>query len=127
MGADIIVIPNGYEEDLKTAMFTGKACTIYFEGNWAEKLSSVEGVKKASPQLYLATMTDSLCCVGGNQLIAYDEDTDFVVKSWLNEDGKLKKDEVIVGSDLIVGQDGMVKYFNYPLKVKNKWKKQYEL
>lgn len=106
MGADIIVIPNGYKEDLKTAMFTGKACTIYFEGNWAEKLSSVEGVKKASSQLYLATMTYSLCCVGGNQLIAYDEDTDFIVKSWLYEDGKLKKDEVIVGSDLIVGHSG---------------------
>lgn len=123
MGADIIVIPEGYKEELKTSMFTGEACTIYFEGNWAEKLSSVEGVKKASSQLYLATMTDSLCCVGGNQLIAYDEDTDFVVKSWLHEDGKLKKDEVIVGSDLIVDQDGIVKYFNYPLKVKNKMEK----
>lgn len=123
MGADIIVIPEGYKEELKTSMFTGEACTIYFEGNWAEKLSSVEGVKKASPQLYLATMTDSLCCVGGNQLIAYDESTDFIVKSWLREDSKLKKGEVIVGSDLIVGQDGMLKYFNYPLKVKNKMEK----
>ncbi|MGO5066083.1 hypothetical protein FDF31_02900 [Clostridium sporogenes] len=120
MGADIIVIPDGYKGELKTAMFTGEACTIYFDGNWANKLSPVEGVKKASPQLYLATMTDSLCCVGGNQLVAYDEDTDFIVKSWLHEDGKLKKGEVIVGNDLIVGQNGMLKYFNYPLKVKNK-------
>lgn len=106
MGADIIVIPNGYKEELKTAMFTGEACNIYFDGNWAKKLSSVEGVKKASPQLYLATMTDNLCCVGGNQLIAYDEDTDFIVKSWLHGDTKFKKGEVIVGSDLIVGQSG---------------------
>ncbi|NFV13197.1 ABC transporter permease [Clostridium sp. FAM 1755] len=123
MGADIIVIPDGYKGELKTAMFTGEACTIYFDGNWANKLSSVEGVKKASPQLYLATMTDSLCCVGGNQLIAYDEDTDFIVKSWLHEDGKLKKGEVIVGNDLIVGEDGKLKYFNYPLQVKNRMEK----
>lgn len=123
MGADIIVIPDGYKEELKTAMFTGEACTIYFDGNWAKKLSSVEGVKKASPQLYLATMTDSLCCVGGNQLIAYDEDTDFIVKSWLHGDTKLKKGEVIVGNDLIVGEDGKLKYFNYPLKVKNRMEK----
>ncbi|ENK1243735.1 FtsX-like permease family protein [Clostridium botulinum] len=123
MGADIIVIPDDYKGELKTAMFTGEACTIYFDGNWANKLSSVEGVKKASPQLYLATMTDSLCCVGGNQLIAYDEDTDFIVKSWLHEDGKLKKGEVTVGNDLIVGEDGKLKYFNYPLKVKNRMEK----
>ncbi|NFA59569.1 FtsX-like permease family protein [Clostridium sporogenes] len=123
MGADIIVIPDGYKEELKTAIFTGEACTIYFDGNWAKKLSSVEGVKKASPQLYLATMTDSLCCVGGNQLIAYDEDTDFIVKSWLHGDTKLKKGEVIVGNDLIVGEDGKLKYFNYPLKVKNRMEK----
>ncbi|MGO5093619.1 ABC transporter permease [Clostridium sp. LCP25S3_F10] len=123
MGADIIVIPDGYKGELKTAMFTGEACTIYFDGNWANKLSPVEGVKKASPQLYLATMTDSLCCVGGNQLIVYDEDTDFIVKSWLHGDTKLKKGEVIVGNDLIVGEDGKLKYFNYPLKVKNRMEK----
>lgn len=123
MGADIIVIPEGYKEELKTSIFTGEPCTIYFKGDWAERLSKVEGVKIATPELYLATMSESACCDGGNQLIAYDDTKDFIVKSWLNEDVKLQKGEVIVGNDLIVGHDGTLKYFNYPLKVKTKMEK----
>lgn len=122
MGADIIVIPKGYEKELQAAMFTGAPSTIYFDRSWTEKLSKVEGVRRASPQLYLATMTDSVCCVGGNQLIVFDEKTDFIVSPWLKEvnDISLEKGQVIVGDKIFLEEGETVTFFDYEMTIKKK-------
>lgn len=74
MGADIIVVPEEYETEYTESLFSGELCTFYFEKEWYEKVCTIEGIKVASPQLYLASLSAS-CCVAPIQLIAFDPET----------------------------------------------------
>ena len=102
MGADMIIIPGAYFEELKDSLFSGIPCSIYFERFWLDRIQEIEGVKNVSPQLYLQTLSAS-CCSASVQLIAFEPETDFVVMPWLDKQGEvseLKQGEVIVGNSI---------------------------
>ena len=49
-----------------------------------DKIAALPGVKAASPQLYLSTLTGASCCsVADMFLVAYDPRTDFTIQPWL--------------------------------------------
>jgi putative ABC transport system permease protein len=52
-------------------------------------------------QTYLATITGACCDVPESIVVAFDQDTDFVIKPWLSKKlgRKLQKGEAIVGSE----------------------------
>ena len=114
MGADIIVAPEGYEEELQGAMFQGTPCTIYFDRSWAAELTKIEGVGQVSPQLYIATMQESPCCDLPSQLIALDPDSDFAVSPWLREfDLKdLGPGQVVIGSSFLANVGDTLKFYD---------------
>lgn len=118
MGADIIVVPEEYETDYKDALFSGELCTFYMENKWCEPISQIAGVKKATPQLYLASLYAS-CCAVPLQLIAFDQETDFIVQPWLQEMNleELKEGEVIVGDNVTGAIGDSVEFYNVPLKI----------
>lgn len=119
MGADMIVVPKEYTKELHETMFTGNPCTIYFNREWVEKISGLEGVKKVSPQLYLATLGAG-CCDVVSQLIAYDPNTDFVVRPWLDRTKQnlvLRTGEVVIGSSLIPKPGDNINFYNTQFKV----------
>ena len=99
LGADIIVVPSGYDRNAKDALFEGSACTILFDRSPVDALKTVEGVKSVSPELYLATLSLSCCSTGGVQIIAIDPQTDFSVGAWLDENNvhQIGLHEVIAG------------------------------
>lgn len=101
MGADIIVVPEEYETEYTESLFSGELCTFYFEKEWYEKVCTIEGIKVASPQLYLASLSAS-CCAAPVQLIAFDPETDFIVQPWMKELDieALQADEVLVGDNI---------------------------
>jgi len=118
MGADVIVVPDEYEKDMADALFQGTISSFSFDKKWVEDIMTVKGIGKASPQLYLRTL-DADCCSTSVQLIAFDPETDFIVTSWLKDDGiKLpEKGEVIVGSKVTPEEDGNIFFFGEPYKV----------
>lgn len=119
IGADIIVVPRGYASSVSDALFTGEACTVYFQNNWLDNLESIEGIDEISAQLFLASLAQTPCCDSKSQLIAIDTETDFVVQPWINETyhNDLKKGEVIVGSNMTYEVGGTATFFGQEYNV----------
>lgn len=121
MGADVIVVPKEYQRDMADALFLGEKCDFTFDKKWISEITSLDGVKQASPQLYLQSLAAG-CCSTEVQLIAFDPETDFIVKAWLEDDGIKMPEygEMIVGCQITPenGEDGPeVYFFDNPYKV----------
>lgn len=121
IGADIIVVPEGFVSEVDDALFKGKACTLNFDRKWETILQDMEGVKNVSSQLYIATLNGAACCEGEAQLIAIDFKNDFTIYPWTEEDSirKLSKDEIILGSSFDNEVGDSVTYYNKTFKVKS--------
>lgn len=120
MGADVIVIPNEYSKELEQSLFMGEPSTMYFDREWTDKLSSIKNIDKISTQFYIQTM-EATCCDEPVQLIAFEPDTDFVIKPWLKE-GKsnLKKGEVVVGYNVASEPGDIITFYNTKFTVVDK-------
>jgi len=115
LGADIIVVPQGYDGKIEGALLRGEPNTFWFDISAVEKIKSVEGVVKASPQLFIATLSAS-CCSFPLQIIGIDFDTDFNVLPWLAKEVKLplQESQIVVGSNIVGNIHGELKFFNQP-------------
>lgn len=121
IGADIIVVPSEYEDDMKEALFLGEACSFYFDKAYVEDIKKIEGIKQVSPHLYITSLA-SECCSSEVQMIAYDPDSDFIVKSWLEDMniGNLGDNDVLVGHS-IEGEIGdKLTFFNKEFTIAGK-------
>jgi len=104
LGADVLVVPEGSEVQARTALLTGEPTTFYMSRDILDKVKQVEGVKRASPQLFIKP-TQFTCCYNVEVfLIAFDPKTDFTIKPWIDKhlDRPLKVNEIIVGRDIPV-------------------------
>ncbi len=108
LGADIIVIPEGEELRLKSALLMGIPVHCWMPDTIVEDLAALSGVKAVSPQLYLSTLRGATCCsVPEMFLIAYEPETDFTLKPWLEEnlEGGLALGEAVGGNLVYVPAD----------------------
>lgn len=113
MGADIIVVPEGYDSKIRGAILRGEPNTFFLDKSVVEKIRAIDGVEIASPQLFIATLSAG-CCSFPIQVIGFDSDTDFVVKPWLETQAKLplEKGEILVGNNIVGDMHKHVKFFN---------------
>lgn len=118
IGADIVVVPKNYVSSIENSLFLGKPCTVNFDREWIEKVSSVEGVGRVTPQLYLATLGEP-CCDSEIQLIAFDQNSDFIIGPWINTYTKseLGPDEIILGSNIGKSVGDTVTYLGKEFKI----------
>lgn len=116
MGADILVVPEGYTAEGGNILLTGQPTSFFFPASNLVKISRISGVVKASPQIYIATLFAS-CCAAPVQMIAIDPSQDFTISTWLKQSNgePLGKDEIIIGSASIqnVGNDLMFYGHNF--------------
>lgn len=119
IGAEVIVVPDGFVSEAEDALFKGKACTLNFNRQWEAILQKTEDVSKVTSQLYLATLSGASCCDGEIQIIAIDLPNDFVVGPWIKENNitNLQDDEIIVGSSFKVKKGDYITYYNRKFKV----------
>ena len=121
LGADIIVIPTGHEQRLESALLMGIPVHCWMPDTVTAEVRAVPGVAAVSPQLYLSTLRGAVCCsVPEMFLIAYDPETDFTLKPWLeqNLEGGLALGEAVGGSLIFVPkQDGALLVYGYPLEL----------
>jgi putative ABC transport system permease protein len=105
LGADIIVVPEGAEANVESALLMGNTTRVWMPANTLQKVATVPGVAAASPQIYLSTLVGASCCsVSGMFLVAYDPATDFTLGPWLKDtigEG-LQQGEVVGGSYVFV-------------------------
>jgi putative ABC transport system permease protein len=124
MGADIIVVPTGNEQRLESALLMGVPLHFWMPDTVVERVAAVPGVAAASPQLYLSTLRGATCCsVPEMFLIAYDPETDFTLRPWLEEhmEGGLGLGEAVGGSLVFVPEeDGALLVYGYALELAGK-------
>jgi putative ABC transport system permease protein len=99
LGADVLVVPEKYAADARSALLAGEPTSFYMNRDILEKVKSVGGVKKASPQLFIKP-TSFTCCYNVNAfLVAFDPTSDFTITPWLEKNLKkpLSGKEVITG------------------------------
>jgi putative ABC transport system permease protein len=101
LGADIVVVPEGTEAKVESALLMGVPVRLWMPRGNIDKIAAVSGVEAVSPQLYLATLTGAECCsVSDMFMIAYDPQSDFTVQPWLQRalGSGLRMGEVVGGS-----------------------------
>jgi putative ABC transport system permease protein len=118
LGADALIVPAGYEYDMKGLLLRGEPSSFYLTGDLAKRLVQLDGIEQASPQLFIATFSSEHCSFPV-QMIGYDPQTDFVVTPWLLKslsegptDG-----EVVVGANIQGNTGGTLTFFgrDYPV------------
>ena len=121
LGADIIVVPEGYKANIESVLLKGEPSEFYLPDNSLEKIKTIEGIESATPQLYVATLSAS-CCSYPVQIIGIEYSSDFIIKPWLQKtlNRELKDDEVIVGSNIVGEANSKVKFFDEELNIVGK-------
>jgi putative ABC transport system permease protein len=105
LGADVIVVPEGTQTKVESALLMGHSEEVWMPADTLEKVAAVEGVEAVTPQIYLSTLKDASCCsVSDMFLIAYEPETDFTLRPWLEENvgDELKLGEAIGGTYVFV-------------------------
>ena len=125
LGADIMLVPSGYDPHIDSILLSGKPSTFYLPEDALNKLNEINsnpdiniGIGAVSPQTFLATLNAS-CCSYPVQLIGIDYNSDFIVKPWLESaiHRELNDGEIIIGCH-VSGQPGeILKFFNKNLLI----------
>jgi putative ABC transport system permease protein len=108
LGADIIVVSAGSERLMENAFLMGVPARTWMPREYADRIAAVSGVEAVSPQFFLSTLRGATCCsVPEMFLIAYDPETDFTLRPWLEShlQGGLKLGEAIGGALVYVPYD----------------------
>jgi len=115
LGADIVVVPEGAQTEIEGALLMGAPAHFWMPQEAVGKLAAIPGVEAVSPQIYLSTLLNASCCsVSEMFMIAYDPDTDFTVRPWLQQrlPAGLGLGEVIGGDYIFAteGENGILVY-----------------
>lgn len=121
LGADILLVPYGYEGNMQGALLRGEPSSFYMKAELADKVRNYFGVAAATPQLFMASLSAG-CCTAKVQIIGYDPQTDFLVKPWINQKfpGNLEPGHVVTGARIIPGVGEPIMFFgrNYTIAAK---------
>lgn len=100
LGADIILVPSEAQSKVsfQNMFLQGTTGAFYMDAAVTEQAMAVEGVEKAAPQTFLASLKAD-CCSIKIQVIGIDPARDFTVQPWIARSLSrgLGEDEVAVG------------------------------
>lgn len=81
LGADLMIVPQGYASQVESVLLNGEPNYFYMDKSIEETIRKIPGVEKTSAQFYLTSLSES-CCDFPIQLIGFDPQTDFIVTPW---------------------------------------------
>ena len=101
LGSDLLVVPTGARGAAEDVLLDNSVKTFYMDRSILERVAAVKGVARVTPQTYLATIAGGCCDVPESIVVAFDQESDFVVGPWLpgRLGRKLQKGEAVVGSE----------------------------
>ena len=101
LGADLLIVPTGSRGAAEDVLLENKVKTFYMEKGLLDRVKAIKGIDKVTAQTYLATITGACCDVPESIVVAFNQETDFVVKPWLQKKlgRRLQKGEALVGSE----------------------------
>ena len=118
LGADLMIVPYGYDKQLQSALLRGEPGTFYLDQTLEEKVRAFPGVENVSSQIFIASL-QAACCSVPVQLIGFDPATDVVVQPWIagTLHKSLQKDEVIVGHKVTGRVGDLITFFGKPYRI----------
>lgn len=121
-GADLLVVPKGSMISMKSALLTGEPSVFYMNRGIMQTISSVKGVRKVSPQLFLTSVEGDCCVIGNAFIIGFDPQSDFTVMPWLEDklEGPLRIDDAIIGGLNTYNVGDKVFFYGQTLRVYGK-------
>ncbi len=113
LGADLMIVPVGYDEKVEGILLKGEPTYFYLDKELEEKVKNVDGVKAVSSQFFLTSLNQD-CCAIPVQFIGFDPDTDFSILPWIKENysGNIKDGELVIGHDIAADENNQLKFFN---------------
>lgn len=119
LGADIVLVPIDSVEVAEEFILESTEKTFYMDEFIYESVLDLPEVEKATYHIYLDTLGSGCCSIESGQVVAIDQDTDFVIEPWLDTDVKLKKGEAYIGSYVheYLGLIDSATLFGRPIKV----------
>jgi len=101
LGADLIVVPTGSRGAAEDVLVEHRVTTFYMDRSLVEQIRRVPGIERVTAQTYLATIGGTCCDVPESLVVAFDQESDFVVMPWLAKrlGRRLGKGEAVVGSE----------------------------
>jgi putative ABC transport system permease protein len=101
LGSDLLVVPTGARGAAEDVLLDNSVKTFYMDRSVVEKVRAVKGVARVTPQTYLATIAGGCCDVPESIVVAFDQESDFVVGPWLDRKlgRRLRTGEAVVGSE----------------------------
>jgi putative ABC transport system permease protein len=113
-----MVVPAGASEKAQSILLRGAVSYFYFDAEIVDRVAGTEGIACASPQFFLTSLAEG-CCDAMVQLIAYDPETDFVIRPWMAEkySKSVEDGQIVTGSRINIRADGTIKLLghNYPV------------
>ncbi|MCR4883722.1 MAG: ABC transporter permease [Clostridiales bacterium] len=84
LGADIILVPSEAQSkaSFQNMFLQGTVGAYYMDASVLEKAMEVDGVEKAAPQTFLASLKAD-CCSVRIQVIGIDPERDFTIQPWI--------------------------------------------
>ncbi|MBU0674166.1 MAG: FtsX-like permease family protein [Proteobacteria bacterium] len=123
LGADIMVVPDGYEAKGSNVLLGGEPTAFYMDKQVEEKVAQVPGVQRTSPQLFITSLVVECCTLPTVLLVGFDPGTDFAVTPWIKfkvDEEKMKFDPITVGVNTLYATDGMlISFFGKRFQVKS--------
>jgi len=126
LGADIMIVPAGYDPHIDNILLSGKPSAFYLPENSLEivknlALEKFSSIEKISPQVFMATLRAS-CCAYPVQIMGIDYDSDFIVRPWLDKTLKreLNDGEIILGFHNNGNIGDEIIFFDKKLKIAGK-------
>lgn len=117
LGADIMVVPAAHAAKARDVFLVGNAGSFTMkEGSrFLNNVLAMDGVRAASPQLFIVSAPLPCCSVADTMIIGFDPESDFVISPWIKErteiQGHQTFDNAVVGADILAGVGGRLKLF----------------
>jgi putative ABC transport system permease protein len=101
LGADLVVVPTGSRGAAEDVLLESRAKTFYMDRSILERVRRVPGIERVTAQTYLATLGGACCDIPDTIVVAFDQQTDFVVGPWLEKriGRRLARGEAVAGSE----------------------------
>lgn len=119
LGTDVVVVPEITALDARGIILSGRPSRHTLTARAFERAETVEGVAKASPQLFLRPAPFTCCGRDDVLLVAVDPATDFTIGPWVEKDRllTLTSDRIIVGGDIPVMAGDTILFFGTAFQV----------
>lgn len=122
LGADILVLPEGAQAKVESALLMGKPTQVWMSDQYLARVASIKGVARASPQFYLQSLFGAACCAVWEMfMVVYDPATDFTIGPWLEKNlGRgLAKGEVVGGTYIFLAEgEKYIRLYGFDLDLK---------